>query len=169
VLRARLSLCLLLVVGGAPSVAHAQMFVTTGRDTLRGLPGVEVLVEPIQSELEAVGLTTAGLTRDVTEQLTAAGVTIYPSQRDNPSPSKPYVYVHISAVGGGRGGDVAVGIQLHLRQTLVSLTTASRIVNAMSWDQHSVTMAPPGSLRGEIATEVRSLTARFIADWKAVH
>lgn len=164
----RLSLCLLFILGGAPSLAWAQMFVTTGRDTLRGLPGVEVLVEPLQPELEAVGLSTTGLTREVTQQLTAAGVTIYESQRENPSSSKPYVYVHVSAVAGGNG-DVAVAIQLHLRQTLVSLTTESRVVNAMSWDQHSVSVMPLRMLRADIVEEVRALAARFVADWKAVH
>lgn len=148
---------------------HAQLFVPTGRDTLRGLPGVEVLVEPLQPELQRAGLTDDGLARDVSRQLAAAGITVFPSQRDNPSPAKPYVYVHVNAAGLTGSTGYAVAIQVHLRQTLASLTTESRVVNAMSWDAHNVIVTPLPSVRTEVAGEIHSLVDVFIEDWKSVH
>ena len=97
-----------------------------------------------------------------------AGITIYPSQRENPSPSKPYLYVHVNAAAAERGG-YAVAIQVHLRQTLASLTTVSRIVNAMSWDAHDVSVMPSVLLKEDVSDGVEALVARFIADWQAVH
>ncbi len=151
------------------SGAGAQMFVATGRDTLRGLPGVEVLVEPLQPELEQGGLTAASIAAQVTQQLKAAGITIYASQRDNPSTSKPYLYVHVNGINDERRIGYAVAIQVHLRQTLASLTTESRVVNAMSWDAHSVAMIPSVMLKSDVSDEIESLVTRFVADWRAVH
>ena len=64
-----------LVAGLAPN-ASAQMFIATGHDTLRGLPGVEVAVEPLEPELERDGLTRAAIQTDVARRLGAGGVTL---------------------------------------------------------------------------------------------
>jgi hypothetical protein len=165
----RATFVVLIVVAGGSVGAHAQLFVPTGRDTLRGLPGVEVLVEPLQPEFEGTGLTAAAIGAAVTEQLRAAGITIYATQRDNPSPSKPYLYIHVNAASDDAGGSVAVALQVHLRQILASLTTESRVVNAMSWDAHSVAAVPAARLNAEVREDVASLVARFVADWRAVH
>ncbi len=165
----RVSLVLLLALGLTSSDASAQLFVSTGRDTLRGLPGVEVLIEPLQPELERAGVTGALMAASVTQQLKAAGITVYADQRQNPSPSQPYLYVHVNAAPDERSGAFAVAIQVHLRQTLSSLTTESRVVNAMSWDAHSVAVMPVAMLKADVADEVQDLVARFVADWRAVH
>jgi hypothetical protein len=148
---------------------RAQLFVPTGRDTLRGLPGVEVLVEPLQPQLDRAGLSSAAFAADVSAQLRTAGIKVFANQRENPSQAKPYVYLHINVASVPRSGGYAVGIQLHLRQTLGSLVTESRVVNAMSWDAHNVIVASPAMLRDEIGIEVRALVRTFIEDWKSVH
>jgi hypothetical protein len=149
--------------------SHAQLFVPTGRDTLRGLPGVEVLVEPLQAELEQGGLTSASIAAAVIAQLKATGIIVYANQRENPSLSKPYLYVHVNAASNGRSDAYAVAIQVHLRQTLASLTTESRVVNAMSWDAHRVEVVPSARLKAEVTDEVGALVTHFIEDWRAVH
>jgi uncharacterized lipoprotein YmbA len=53
--RLRLVVVALTMLAACASAPSAQMFVTTGRDTLRSLPGVEVVVDPVQSELERAG------------------------------------------------------------------------------------------------------------------
>src|SRR5262245_16515699 len=69
----------------APRDASAQMFVTTGRDTLRSLPGIEVVVESLPAELERAGLRTIDVRADVDRRLRAKGVPIFSSQGTNPS------------------------------------------------------------------------------------
>src|SRR5262245_55194169 len=76
--------------------ARAQLFEPTGKDTLRALPGVEVLVEPLEPVLGPAGITGAAIATDVSAQLRAAGITLYPSQIQNPSPAKAYLYVQVS-------------------------------------------------------------------------
>jgi hypothetical protein len=147
--------------------ASAQMFVTTGRDTLRGLPGVEVVVEAIQPEVERAGLTEAGIKADVVERLRAGGIVVYASQKENPSPAKPYLYIHVNALALPEQGLYAVAVQVHLRQTLQSPVTSSNVVNAMTWDAHNVVGVPAASLP-DVQEEVREYVDQFLADWKAV-
>jgi hypothetical protein len=145
----------------------AQMFVPTGRDTLRSLPGVEVLVEKTSPELERLGLTASALRRDLEARLRAGNVTIYAGQTDNPSVAKPYLYLILDPLELP-GGRLAVAIQLHLRQTLESKVTGSQIVNAMTWDQHTLVAFTP-SETSEVRTAIRDMVDAFVADWLAVH
>ena len=160
------AIVLTLVLAGAPGRAAAQMFVPTGRDTLRGLPGVEVAIESLPPGLERAGLGTALVRADVEGRLRGAGLTVYATQTQNPSPAKPYVYVHLNLLE--LPGIRAVAVQVHLRQTLRSAVTGSSIVNAMTWDAHDVvglTTADVGPLRDVVL----EMIDRFIADWRAVH
>jgi hypothetical protein len=157
----------LLACIGAATAADAQQFVATGRDTLRGLPGVEVLVEGIDPELQRAGIDAVALRAAVERQLRAGGVPVFRSQSENPSAAKPYVYVLVSGFGLEARGYVA-GVQVHLRQTLRSAVTGSNVINAMTWDQHSVVFVPAGGaqvLRDEVQTAVDT----FVKDWQAVH
>lgn len=149
------------------TAAHAQMYVTTGRDTLRGLPGVEVVVEGLQPELVAKGLTPGAIAKAVETRLRRAGIEVYTSQQQNPSAAKPFLYVHVNALEIPGSGLYAVGIQLQLRQTLQSPVTKSNIVNAMTWDAHNVLGIPAGQLAA-VTTEIETYVDRFIEDWTAV-
>jgi hypothetical protein len=168
-MRATRTLALILALVWACSTISlsAQMFVPTGRDTLRGLPGVEVLVESLPPELERIGLTTAGLHTDIAQRLTAGGVLIYATQKENPSPAKPYLYVHLNPLALPDQRQ-AVAVQVHVRQTVQSLVTNSQIVNAMTWDMHTVIAMRPSEV-GVLRETVREMVDRFVADWRAVH
>ncbi len=147
--------------------AAAQMFVATGRDTLRGLPGVELAIESLPPELVAAGVTTAVIRADAEARLRAAGVTVYATQRQNPSLAKPYVYVHFTALELP-GGQLSVAIQVQLRQTLRSPVTASNVVNAMTWDAHNL-FSVPAVGAGQLRDALREMVDGFAADWRAVH
>jgi hypothetical protein len=149
-------------------VASAQMFVTTGRDTLRSLPGIEVVVDQIPAEIEQAGVTAAGLKADIERRLRAGGVTMYASQEANPSMAKPYLYVHLNALEIPGQALTVIAVQVQLRQTVRALATSSNIVDAMTWDSHTVVGFPAKEMR-EVVTEVGGHVDRFITDWKSVH
>lgn len=148
--------------------AHAQMFVPTGSGTLRGLPGVEVIVETLQPELEKGGLSGASIRADVEARLRAGGVTVYASQVANPSPAKAYVYISLTALALPEGWGYAIAVQMHLRQSLRSPVTDSNIVNAMTWDMGDV-LGVPASELPRVRSEIQSLVDRFVEDWTRVH
>ena len=158
----------LALVLATPGTSPAQMAVPTGRETLRGLPGVEVLVEPLQPGLEAAGLAGGGLREAVVAQLTRADVPMYASQGQNAGPSQAYLYVHVNALSLPDGGGYAVALGVQVRQAVDSLAGPARIVDAVTWDTHTVLTLPPddfASLYGELSLHVQ----RFIDDWRAVH
>lgn len=150
------------------AVAGAQTFVPSGRDTLRGLPGVEVIVEQLQPELEAVGLTTPSVRAVVVQRLAAARIPVYATQVANTSDAKPYVYVHLNAAGVPGAAGYAVAVQVQVRQTLQSLVTGFRIVDAVTWDAHTVVHAT-GAMLPAATAAVQQFVEQFVVDWAAVH
>jgi hypothetical protein len=146
--------------------ASAQLFVPTGRDTLRGLPGVEVAIE-VPTPLPQTELTTAALRTAIEQRLHASGITVYETQKANPSDAKAYVYVHLNALSLP-GQLHAVAIQVHLRQTVRSMITKSSIVNAMTWDEHTVAVVTAAD-GAQLRDLVLEMIDHFIADWRAVH
>ena len=155
------------VLCGAPA-ADAQQFVSTGRGTLRGLTGVEVVVDRLPPEIVGLGLSSHTIQTDIERQLRDRHVIVFASQRANPSPAQAYLYVHANALSFDRDNRNAIAIQVQLRQTLQSLVTGSRIVDAMTWDAHNVLVVPPSGV-GDLRAEIRAYVEQFIEDWTAVH
>jgi hypothetical protein len=73
---------LLLIVGTisfviAPTPSHAEPPAEVSeRESLRGLLGMEVLVEPLNIEIEQLGLQTVKLQNDIRQRLQKAGITV---------------------------------------------------------------------------------------------
>ena len=147
-----------------PADAQAQLFVPSGKDTLRALPGVEVLVEPLERGLAAEGLTAPAIAARVSAQLRAGGIPIFATQMQNPSPAKAYLYLQLSAIQLQQQGHV-IALQAHVRQSVRSLVTESTIVNAMTWDRRIVFLAPAGGAAGAVTREVQRLVEQFVRDW----
>jgi hypothetical protein len=146
--------------------ARAQLFVPSGKDTLRALPGVEVLVEALEPGLASTGMNARTIAADVTEQLRASRIAVYPTQEQNPSPAKAYLYVQVSGFPLQRQGYV-IAVQTHLRQSVRSLVTESTIVNAMTWDRAIVFFAPAASPAAAVQREIQRLVEQFVRDWTA--
>jgi hypothetical protein len=144
------------------------MFIATGHDTLRGLPGVEVMVESLDPDLERDGLTHAAIQSDVERRIAAARIPIYRSQNENPSAAKAYLYVQVDGVRIPGQDLYAVGVQVQLRQTLKSVVTVSNIVDAMTWDAHTVVVAKLSELP-RVRDTIQEYVDQFIRDWMAVH
>ena len=158
---------LALVVGLAPN-ASAQLFIATGHDTLRSLPGVEVEVENLEPDLEHDGLTRVAIQADVQRRLAAAGIPVYHSQNENPSAAKAYLYVQVDSLKLPADARYALNVQVQLRQTLHSVITVSNIVDAMTWDAHTVEVVNAGEVARTRDT-IDEFVDSFIRDWKAVH
>ena len=157
-----------LIASGFASPASAQTFVTTGRGTLRGLPGVEVAVEDLAQDVERDGVTRAAIQADVVNRLQTGGVTVYPSQAANPSPAKAYLYVHVNSLKVLTAGLYVMSVQVQARETVRSLASTTDIVDAMTWDHSDVVVVPISQL-SSVRSVIGEFVDDFIRDWKAVH
>ena len=157
----------LLIASSIVPLAAGQQFVPTGRHTLRSLPGVEVIVESIPAALQQAGLTQASVGRDLARSLEAGGVVVFPSQAANTGAAKAYLDVRMTLLAL-RDGSYAVAVQMHVRQTVASVVTESKIVNAATWETGRLVSVTATDLP-KVGDEIREMTAEFVADWKAVH
>ena len=132
-------MAVLVLMAGTAANASAQMFIATGHDTLRGLPGVEVAVDAV-----------------------------YASQNENPSEAKPYLYVDVNGVRVPGQELYAIAVQVQLRQTLRSPVTGSNIVDAMTWDARTVLAVKTNNLAA-VGDTIQEYVDHFIQDWMAVH
>ena len=62
----------------------------------------------------------------------------------------------------------AVSIQVDLRQTVRSSVTDSNIVNAMTWDVHTIAAVKAGE-SALLRDLVLEMVGQFVDDWRAVH
>ena len=164
----KICMAFVFLAGVVPN-ASAQMFIASGHDTLRSLPGVEVIVESTGTGSRAQRIDGARRFKpDVERRLAAAGIAVYHSQNDNPSAAKAYLYVQLDDVKLPGQDLYAIGVQVQLRQTLRSAVTTSNIVDAMTWDAHTVLVAKTSELV-RVGETIQEYTGQFIRDWGAVH
>lgn len=149
------------------AASAGQLFVPTGGSTLRALPGVEVLVETLPAELQRAGFTQASVRTDVARVLQAGVVAVFPTQAANPSAAKAYLDVRMTVLAL-RDGSYAVAVQMHVRQTVTSLVTESKIVNAATWENGRLVSVGAAELP-QVRNEIREMAEEFLADWKGAH
>ena len=80
---------------------------------------------------------------------------------------QPYLYVAVTGLSFDGGKAWAVALRVELRQSVKSAVTESRIVDAVTWDQHTVLVLPARQLP-DLRAEIASLVATFVDDWRTV-
>jgi hypothetical protein len=164
--RSAVAVAIALIVSSVTPSA-GQRFVPTGGDTLRALPGLEVIIETIPAPLQRAGLTENSVAMQVAQLLKAGGVVVFPTQAANPSAGKAYIDVRTTVLAL-RDGSYAVAVEMHVRQTVASLVTESKIVNAATWETGRLVSVAATDLP-RVRDEIREMAEEFLADWKAVH
>jgi len=126
------------------------------RETLRGLTGVAVVVEPLSPEAEHDGLTQRQLQADVEQQLRAAGIRALTTEEWSTTPGGPYLYVNVAALKK-RYGLYAYSIEVCVNQ-LVALMRDQNIQQfAETWETREV-----GTVGAEKLPTVRKSVAAHV-------
>ena len=102
------------------------------RATLRGLPGMAVLVEALTPQVERTGLTRNQLQTDVELRLRQAGIRVLTSEERFAVVGKPYLYVRVTILLYGERL-VIYHIKVELVQ-YASLETGEVAFAAATWD-----------------------------------
>lgn len=148
------------------SAAVAEM-PERAKETLRGLPGVTVVIEPLQAAVEQDGLTQRALQAEVERQLQAAGIRVLTQDEWRSTPGSPYLYVNVAALKKNYGL-YAYSIEVCLNQ-LVSLLRNRDIQEfAETWETREV-----GTVGKDRLSTVRDSVAAhvniFIRDYFSVN
>jgi hypothetical protein len=137
------------------------------RATLRGLQGVDVIVENLTPEVERAGLTARQLQTDVELRLRKAGIPVLTSAERVKVPGKPVLYIYLHVVPRPDERLTAYSITVELYQ-MVSLETDAFTTTVSTWGVGST--GSIGSTRlATLRDDVRDYTDRFINAYLSVH
>ena len=103
------------------------------RATLRGLQGVDVIVEDLSSEVERAGLTARQLQTDVELRLRRAGIPLFTRAERVKVPGKPFLAISVHIVPRSDGMLAAYSIRVELYQVAFLETDAS-MITVSTWD-----------------------------------
>jgi hypothetical protein len=155
----------LLVMTAGP--VRAQSDTPMSRATLKGLPGVEVIVESLGAEAERDGLHEADIHADAVAALRQAGIRILTETESRTFASAPFLYISVSLE---RRADIALyAYETHVEVHQNVRLTSGAPAFALTWDATgevgSVYASSIGDLRGRLKEEV----GQFINAWRDVN
>jgi len=166
-MRTKMILALAIVFSIPSFLAPANSFSLTCEDCLKGLGGVEVLVEEVKAELEEYNLTSIQIQTEVEAKLREAEIKVLSKEENEKIQPlrKPYLYVKIKTHKlPWKRLIVAYSIEISLKQ-LVTLPAQPKSSNkpfyAPTWYKNIVGAAIPKDF-AEIRDGVHQLTDRFI-------
>ncbi len=155
------------ILGGLAQTAEGA-----GKESLRGLKGVQVIVEDVDDHV--VGFLPTGEAQARVElRLRRAGIPVYEEKERKADRSSPYLFLSITAVSCCTEGTV-VGCMmiLNVMQAVALMRPAgtTSIVLAQTWDTSEVVAIGARRLEeDQLGEDVDKMVDRFINDWMAMH
>ena len=137
------------------------------RDTLRGVEGVNVVVEELGSEVERAGLTETQLQTDVELRLRKAGIRVLTYEERVGTPGRPSLYINVNVMLKSDGLAV-YAIRVALHQTASLETDGSRPIVA-TWSVASIGSVSRIRFVDTIRNDVRDGVDDFINAYLSVH
>jgi hypothetical protein len=157
-------LLLFLVAAGL----HAAGDSALDRATLRGIPAVNVVIDPVDAQLEKEGVTRNNLRARVEDRLQAANITVDSSRTE-------FVAVRLISVRDTRGpfaatrAPFAVAITLALYQPVQLARDPTIRTATQTWEVETIVLADPKVLYRACQDSIDDLAARFVAAYRSVN
>ena len=167
----------LLVVGGVRGATESH------KESLRGLTGVCVRVEPLSEGAKQNGLDERSIQTDAEQKLRQAGIAVLTPSQAAKEPGSPTLYVHVNTKllfyptgvmfdPAGRpynSPPYIVMVTVALLQSVAPVRDPNlRLREVKTWDAGYLRSLDPDSLK-QARTTVGDLVNEFIGDWRAVN
>lgn len=133
---------------------------TEQRDTLKGLHGVEVVVESLEAEAEKHGLTKKALQTAVELRLRQHGIKV--------NPGEPFLYIHVNAFVNEAFSFSVVTIRVKFVQPAVLLLNPKIRAYVITWQYANTFLYSLDKLRG-VRENVLDFVDKFINDYLAAN
>ena len=138
------------------------------RESLRRLPGVEVIVETFLSEEEAAGFSRDAIRTSVEQVLQSNGVRILSASERLQTPSAPFLYVNVNPLKDNRAGTYCLAIEVELHQAVSLLNRPEQKMSARTWNRVQVAMIGQ-QITDRVTEVVEPLIKQFANDFLTVN
>lgn len=141
-----------------------------GRDALRGLQGVGVLVAGLQPDSKACGFTKEELAADIRRQLRQHGIRVLSRKELRDTPGWPWLGVGVKVVGlkSDSCPCVVIDIEVTLNQQVL-LTRDSSVAHVATTWRTGVTGPLKRDKLGILRSHVKGQVAKFIEEYLAAN
>ncbi len=146
----------------APSPEEAE------RESLRGLAGVEVLVEPLDSDIEQIGLSPEKIQQEIRQRLQKAGVKVLTERERLASPTGAVLIVRIDTLHD-RIGRYFYSTDLLLAQQVKLETHEEKEFSAVTWKKLGQVSTIADDNVKHLVDQVLRKVDQFIKDYLAVN
>jgi len=138
------------------------------RDTLRGLPGVWVVLEKLPPELEQTGLTQGQLQTDAEDRLRKAGIVILTQEECWQTPGMPWLYITVALLKASTT-TYAATIGAVLNQEIMLTRNPQIKAFGTTWDAGIHLGAIGAESLPTVRDSVGSLVDKFTTAYQAVN
>jgi hypothetical protein len=138
------------------------------RESLRGVAGVEVRVEPLDSEIEQLGLTTGKIEQDIRQRLQKACVKVLTERERLATPTAATLTVRMDTLHD-RIGRYFYSTDLLLAQRVKLETPGAPEVSAVTWKKLGVVSTVADDNVKHLQDQVLRKVDQFIKDYLGVN
>ena len=138
------------------------------RESLRGLNGVEVRVEPLDSQIEQRGLSEGKIEQDIRQRLQKAGVKVLTERERLATPAAVLLIVRVETTHD-RIGRFFYSTDLLCAQRVKLATPGAPEVSAVIWKRLGVISTVADDNVKHLADQVLRKVDQFIKDYLAVN
>jgi hypothetical protein len=157
----RLQLFRIAFLMALPLFTGAASDAALDRATLRGLKGVNIVIDPLSPALQDAGVTANLLDTHISARLERAGI---PVDRK----AVEFLGFRITEVRGKRG-PYALSLRAGVYQPVLLVRDHNVKTATQTWDVETVLLSEPKTLNDAVLTSVDELVDGFAAAWRSVN
>ena len=138
------------------------------RESLRRLPGVEVIVETFLAEEEAAGFSRDTIRTGVELVLQSNGVRLLSEAERLETPSAPFLYVKVNPLKHSSAETYCLTIEVELHQAVSLMNRPEQRMSARTWKRVQVAIIGE-QITGRVTEVVEPLIKQFANDFLTVN
>ncbi len=153
----------------ASAVAPRPLHAATPSEvrSLRGLSGVEVVIENLTDEMQGLGLNAEQLRGEVQSRLQESGIRVLTA--DDQASGRPWLYVRISAFKSSNVPLVSYYVSAQLRQDVTLDRSPDLHLGAITWDVGAGGLAGVSVIVEAVRGTVQNLAEKFSTEFLTVN
>jgi hypothetical protein len=135
------------------------------RESLRGIQGVEVVIEDMRPDVQADGLSQEAIRAAVELILRSNGIRVVAHSENMKTPASPYLYVRVST--SNHSSDIfAYAVTVAFMQKVSLVHSTQHMMSAATWEKGSIGTTSHSNIRqviNSVASKVKEFSNDFLA------